>query len=319
MIKSFLLGAALIAAIGILGALAWTYEAHGSYGLHVIWRRGGSIWNVVSRDDPRLTAAARLALHGAVATPGELIWVERAPGFESGDLPLLVDGKETDRLLLARIDPKRWRVTAHSAPAGDRDLASWMQTLGAALVVNGSYYGEKGEPDTPFRSGGVDLGPTSYKGAHGAFVAKLGEARIVDLADMDWRKALDGARDAFVSYPLLLDRNGQSRASPSQWLANRSFIAQDHAGRVVIGTSVDAVLTLTNLATVLRTPQLDLALALNLDGGPVACQAIDVDKFQRRTCGKMEIQADATQVRLLQPVFSGGDWALPVVLAVTPN
>jgi hypothetical protein len=319
MIKSILLAVLLTAAIGILAALAWTYAVHGSYGLHVIWRRGGSLWTVVSRDDPRLTPAARLALHGAIATPGELTWVERAPGFESGELPLLVDGKQADRLLLARLDPKRWRVTAHSAPAGDRDLAGWMQTLGAALVVNGSYYGEKGEPDTPFRSAGVDLGPTVYDGSHGAFVAKLGEARIVDLAGMDWRKAFDGASDAFVSYPLLLDRNGQSRASPSQWLANRSFIAQDHAGRIVIGTSVDAVLTLTNLATVLGAPQLDLALALNLDGGPVACQAINVDKFQRRTCGQMEIQADATQVRLLQPVFSGWDWALPVALAVTPN
>ena len=258
-------------------------------------------------------------MHGVVATPGDVTWVARAPGFESGDLPLLVDGKEVDRLLLARVDPKRWRVTAHSAPAGDRDLASWMQSLGAALVVNGSYYGEKGEPDTPFRSAGVDLGPTVYEGSQGAFVSKLGEARIVDLQGGNWRKAFEGASDALVSYPLLLDQNGKSRASPSQWLANRSFIAQDHEGRIVIGTSVDAVLTLTNLAAVLKAPQLDLALALNLDGGPVACQAIHVGQFQRKTCGRMEIQADAAQVRLLQPVFSGWDWALPVALAVTPN
>jgi hypothetical protein len=319
MIRSILLAVLFAAAIAIFGALAWTYTVHGSYGLHVIWRRGGSVWTVVSRDDPRLTPAARLALQGAVATPGELTWVTRAPGFESGDLPLLVDGLEADRLLLARVDPKRWRVTAHSAPAGERDLAGWMQALGATLIVNGSYYGEKGEPDTPFRSGGVDLGPTKYDGSHGAFVSKPGEARIVDLRGVDWRTAFEGASDAFVSYPLLLDRNGQSRASPSQWLANRSFIAEDHAGRILIGTSVDAALTLANLATVLKAPQLDLALALNLDGGPVACQAIDVGDFQRKTCGQMEIQADATQVRLLQPVFSGRDWALPVALAVTPN
>jgi hypothetical protein len=319
MFKAVFITVLLTAAVAIFGAIAWTYAVHGEYGLLVVWRRGGSVWPVVSREDPRLTPAARLALHGAVATSGDVTWAPRAPGFESGDLPLLVDGKEADRLLLARIDPKLWRISAHSAPAGDRDLAGWMRTLGAALVVNGSYYGEKGEPDTPFRGGGVDLGPTEYHGSHGAFVSNLGEARIVDLEGVDWRKAFDGGSDAFVSYPLLLDRNGKSRASPSQWLANRSFIAQDRAGRIVIGTSADAVLTLANLANVLKTPQLDLALALNLDGGPVACQAIDVGDFQRKTCGRMEIQADATQVRLLQPVFSGGDWALPVVLAVTPN
>jgi hypothetical protein len=303
----------------VASPFAWLYARNGMYGINVVLRRGGSVWPSVTPDDPRLTPAVRLALTGAVGTPGALTWSEPRAGFEVGDLPILVGGQPVDRLLLARIDPARWRFSVHTAPAGDHDIDRWMRELGAALVVNGSYFGLKGEPDTPLLSEGVAFGPSDYKSSHGAFVASAAGASVIDLKSEDWRQAFVGKNNALVSYPLLLDDSGASRATPSKWLAGRSFVAQDRAGRIIIGTSADAFLTLDGLANVLRKAPLDLATALNLDGGPVACQSIELGVYRRRTCGPLELQVDGNKVQLLQPLIAGNGWALPIVIAVTPQ
>jgi hypothetical protein len=304
----------------IVGALGAVYLRNGSYGLNAVLRRGVSIWGAVDALDSRLTQSVRYALaHDFTPEPGEIRWTTRAPGFETAEMPVLVEGKPADRLLLARIDPQLWRFSVHNDPSGNRHLDEWVRDLHAALVINGSYFGPKGAPDTPFRSEGVDLGPADYLATHGAFVAAPGSARLVDLREKDWRGAFVGADNALVSYPLLLDESGASRAKPSQWLASRTFLGEDRAGRIIIGTSEDALLTLDKLAALLRAAPLDLKLALNLDGGPVSCQAIALGDFRRRHCGTMEVQAKDGDIRLLQPLVPGGDmWGLPVVVVIRP-
>jgi hypothetical protein len=295
----------------------WLYAAHGLYGVNVVWRRGGSIWPRVGVDDPRLTEAARLSLRGAHPVGGAFDWTQRAPGFDTAELPLTVQRREIDSILLARIDPARWAFTVHNRPAGDLDADGWARKLRAALIVNGSYYDQRGVADTPFRSAGVELGPTSYDSRHGAFVAGREKTEVVDLAQHSWRAAFGLAPDALVSYPLLLDAKGETRAKPSDWLANRSFVAQDRQGRIIVGTTRDASLRLSDLARVLKDSAMDLRIALNLDGGPVACQRIELKDYSRRTCGTMEIQANGGgDIKLLQPVFGHWDGALPVVIAV---
>jgi Phosphodiester glycosidase len=246
---------ALFACVVLIATpLAWVYARNGFYGLNVVLRRGGSIWPLVARDDPRLTPAVRLALHGAVGAPGPLTWAEPRPGFEVGELPIV-----------------------------------------------------------------VAYGPSDYQSSHGAFVASADGASVVDLRDRDWRPVFAGKDNGMVSYPLLVDASGKSRAVPSKWLAGRSFVGQDQAGRIVVGTTADAFLSLDRFANLLRAAPLDLALALNLDGGPVACQAIDLGAYQRKTCGPLELQVDEDKVSLLQPLIGGNGWALPIVLAVAPR
>ena len=302
----------------LVAPILWIYAFRGVYGINVVLRRGGSIWPTINRDDPRLSPAVRLALSGKVGRPGKLIWTEPRPGFEVGELPILVDDMPVDRLLLARIDPAHWRFSVHSAPAGNHDLDLWMRELRAALVVNGSYFGLKGEPDTPLISNGITMGPVEYEASHGAFVASARDANVVDLKGKDWRQVFAGKTNAMVSYPLLVDENGLSRAKQSEWLAGRSFVGQDRSGRIIIGTTADAFLSLDRFAELLRISPLDLATALNLDGGPVACQAIDLGVYRRRTCGPQELQVEGRKVRLLQTLLPG-DWALPIVLAVSPQ
>jgi exopolysaccharide biosynthesis protein len=260
----------------------------------------------------------RLALADPLtAVAGAFEWRTIGQGFDVADLPVLAKGQVVDHIMLARIDPTRFRFNVRNAPASNKDLDQWMAQLGAALVVNGSYYSRQGLPDTPVLSEGTLLGPKDYDAKAGAFVASSSFVGIRDLAQLDWRTAFQGADNAMVSFPLLL-ANGTNRVRHvSQWLANRSFIGQDGAGRIIIGTTTDAFFSLDHLARFLVAAPLDLTLALNLDGGPVACQGIALNGYARKVYGRWEAQVEGDQVQLLTWPYGAVD--MPIVLAVFPK
>ena len=290
----------------------------GIYGVHTVLRNGISYWQPVSLDSPRLSSAMRLALTSApVAAPGIFTWQTVSPGFEVADLPALVNGHVVDHLYLARIDPAYFRFVVRNGSNGDRDLDRWMALLRPALVVNGAYFSPHGGPDTPFLSDGTLLGPKDYDAKAGAFVASPAFTGIRNLAQEDWKTAFQGADNATVSYPLLVRDSASGVAHPSRWLANRSFVGQDGTGHVIIGTTTDAFFSLDRLARFLLDAPLGLTMALNLDGGPVACQGISLNGYERKTYGRFELQAEGDKAWLLTRCY--GTVGMPTVLAVFPK
>ena len=305
-----------------LTAVGWLYFKHGEYGFNVLLRRGGTYWVAVDPESPRLSAAMRLALRNPhpAFEPGTLDWRVVAEGFDVAELPVLVSGEEVDRVLLARVDPARFRFVVRTAPAGNKGPDDWMAELGAVLLINGSYYAADGRPDTPLVNAGHLFGPAEYEARHGAFVAAGDTAMVRDLAGLDWRATLANAEEAMVSYPLLLAADGSTRVSADgRWLANRSFVGEDNAGRIVLGTTRDAFFSLANLARFLRAAPLDLRVALNLDGGPVACQYVALESYRRSACGQWETSVRDGRLHLLSWGFGDGRWSLPIVLAALPR
>ena len=291
-------------------------------GTSVIVRFGGMLWLPVDENTPFLSKGVSAALTRPIpeARPGPLIWREVQDGFEAAELPVIAGGAEVDRILLARIDPERFRFVVRNDPGGSKTLDRWLKALNAVLVVNGSYYASTGLPSTPTIIDGAPLGPHTYKARHGAFIAGQGSVRIADLDGMDWKELFSGAQTAVVSYPLLLARDGSHRVpGSSKWLANRSFLAEDADGKIIIGTTEDGFFSLRRLAEFLKAAPLDLTIALNLDGGPVACQAIALGEFRRRSCGRWEVQVEDGRAKMLPPLWMFFDPPMPVVLAVYPK
>jgi hypothetical protein len=87
---------------------------------------------------------------------------------------------------------------------------------------------------------------------------------------------------------------------------------------VVLALAHDAFFSLERLADFLQAAPLDLALALNLDGGPVASQAVALNGFRRKTCGRFELAAHDDHLSLLHdPAARCQD--MPIALAVLPK
>lgn len=312
--------AAAVLTLTVVAAFTTLYIQRGTYGVNAVLRRGGSYWVTITPTDPNLPLAMRTALMDPPpeAVSGAISWKTIAPGFDITELPVLVAHVEVDRFLLARIDPAHYRFVTKNAPDGSTYVEDWLQALGAVFVINGSYYDLVGQPDTPFVSDGIALGPTNYHATHGAFVVTAGIATIKDLTEGDWRNALRGAENAMVSYPLLFSaerRRPDIKATP--WLANRSFVGQDRSGRIILGTTKEAFFSLNRLGPFLQSAPLDLIAALNLDGGPVACQAIALGNEHHHFCGQWETQVRGGKLQLLRWPY--GEWPLPIALAVVPK
>ena len=312
---------ALSLCAGVVAVLAIAvFSVAGPYGLNTLLRLGGTSWVTVTPNDPQLSSSMRIALSSspAIAVAGPHKWREVVSGFEVTEMPVLTAGQEVDRLLLARVDPARFRFQVHTAPAGNLDVADWMAKTGALLIINGSYFSRDGSPNTPVVSNGVVLGPSEYTATHGAFTVTKGKVAVQDLRSRDWRAILKGTYQAMVSYPLLVAADGSKRTkSNARWLANRSFVAMDRSGRIILGTTKEAFFSLERLASFLQSAPLDLSTALNLDGGPLACQAIDLNGYRREFCGQWETATDSGAVKLLRPWFGDVRWGLPIVLSVS--
>jgi hypothetical protein len=67
-----------------------------------------------------------------------------------------------------------------------KPVDQWIKTLGAVLVVNGSYFAPDHLPATPFLSGDRLLGPANYSATAGAFVSGPTSVDILDLAGTTW-------------------------------------------------------------------------------------------------------------------------------------
>ena len=305
----------ILAAALALGLVYWKYAGAIAIGF------GSAIWIPVSAETFWLPHSLSLALQNPApqATPGAVEWTTASEGFQTGRLPALVNGETVDEIVVARIDPARFRFEVLNQPSGKRRLGDWLRETGAALIVNGSYYDRVGRPATPIVNKGVPAGPAAYTSQHGAFIVKDAQARIADLTQEDWQAAFKEADAGIVSYPMLIAPDGATgRPVQSRWLANRSFVGVDDRGFVVIGTTASAFFSLDRLAVFLKASPLRLKAALNLDGGPVACQGVALGPVQLKQFGLWEIQADGAEAKMLPPAILSGA-PMPLVLAVFPS
>lgn len=279
---------------------------------------GGTFGIPVSKDTFWLPRALKVGLSDPIpeAIAGPLTWVKADDGFDVAWLDVIANGSVIDAVALARIDPAQHRFSVLQDPSGKKHLEDWMDATGAELIVNASYYDRQGEPATPVVSQSVLSGPPSYQSQHGAFVVKESMGDIYDLTKANWQNLFEHAEAGLVSYPLLVAPTGERRTTPSQWLANRSFVAVDAKGRIIIGTTQSAFFSLDRLAAFLKAAIPDLKAALNLDGGPVASQAVSIGGFQRKVHGRYELQAREGRGRLL-PISLFMTAPMPVVIAVS--
>lgn len=265
-------------------------------------------WQAIALSDP-----------DTVPEPVAFAWTERLPGFETGVLPARLSGQIVDRIHFVRVDPARYSFEVRHDEVRPASIDAWQERLGALAVVNASFYRMDYSPETPMKAGGALLGPRWKKTRHGAFVARDGKADVVDLLGKDVQAEIAGYPDAAVSYPLLLDASGKVRAVRNpNWIASRTLVAVDAQGRILLGTTETGFFSLRRLGQFLKAAPLGLEVALNMDGGPPACMAVNAGGFKETLRGRWEGNDSSGTFQM----FWGAeevDWPLPNVIAVVPR
>ena len=265
----------------------------------------------------RVSALAALVVGVFLVTQraGDTHWRTLRPGVEFTTLrgePYCRYGSASIAAL--RLDPARVRIRVRHfsrepelRPLG---ILEWLRRSGSVAVFNaGQYYGDFSYMGL-LASGGEVLSRRTHPTFKAALVAgpRGGGARVLDLA----RERLDpdslGWEEVAQSF-MLFDRDGTVRVRHSDQVANRTAVAEDRSGRLVVLTS-EGGYTLWDFARLLKSLPLDLSQAMAMDGGLEAEMVVSAGRFRYASFGQWEHGRPARDAPV-PPV------ALPAVITVS--
>ena len=217
------------------------------------------------------TPAARQAPTAVAQAPFPTEPIPVRPGIEILVVPLAVPGVEAGEVLVvARIDPAKVDVRVRYAPKQPRSVQSWLTDSAADVVINAGYFTQDNLATGLLIADGAINGQT-YRGFGGLFAVRAGPPASLSL---QWLKEQPYVADrkitqAVESFPMLVRKGKVVDGINDDGRRNRrSFVALDRSGRLLLGVSRYASLTLTDLAATLAgQPGLAIDAALNLDGG----------------------------------------------------
>ncbi len=154
-------------------------------------------------------------------------------------------------------------------PVGARTVAQSRALVPLAVAaINGGYFEPSFQTSGLLYLEGHEVQPRAAEGVLSGIVA-IDAVGVLRLLPRD--AALDGVHSAIQAGPFIIDPGGAIGVNPRAAAANRSLLASDDHGRLLLLAT--GALTLHQLATVLHDhPQAfgmeRIERALNLDGGP---------------------------------------------------
>jgi len=215
-------------------------------------------------------------------------WQTLGRGLSFTRVEVIREGEDREvvaTLAVVKIDPasNAFRVF-HHAP---QSITAWQQELQAPIVFNASYYGPGYEPVGLIIADGKASGPANNHQMRGMFVAEpkgispdLPRATILDLLatpinpkNLPWTQGVQ-------SFPLLLDYKGNIRVRDSDKKSDRTVIATDRVGNILVFNTSNRYFTLREMAQFLKASKFEIDSAMNLDGGSEAQLLIKTKDFE---------------------------------------
>ena len=194
-------------------------------------------------------------------------WQTLRPGLDRRRVSLLTDdGGVQERLYILRIDPDFFVFDVGYRPGAPQRLMDWQQETGALIVVNGGYFTAENVATGLVVANGHVSG-TSYAGFGGMLaISEVGPA-VRSLSHQPYNPN-EPLRAGLQSFPILVTPDGQIGYPKEDGLADRrTVIAQDRQGRILLILATTGSLTLHQICRYLAESDMEIAIALNLDGG----------------------------------------------------
>jgi uncharacterized protein YigE (DUF2233 family) len=178
--------------------------------------------------------------------------------------------QQIESLYIWRLDQRHFRLDVTHAER-PKTLDTWQKETNAAIVVNGGYFSINGEryiPDGLTVVNGQASG-RSFEGFGGMLAIQAGRAELRWLVEKPYNPT-ESLQAALQAFPILVEPGGRlgfpiERDNHAR--ARRTVIAQDKEGRILFLLAPNGYFTLHQLSVYLTESDLNLDIALNLDGG----------------------------------------------------
>jgi uncharacterized protein YigE (DUF2233 family) len=176
------------------------------------------------------------------------------------------EGRQQESIYLLRLEPRHFRFDVAYRPGQPQFMHQWQADTGALLVVNAGYFTENHVHTGRIVAGGEASG-SSYGDFAGMFTVTEAGPELRWLRQRPYDPA-ESLLAAVQSFPLLVRPGGgvgfpEEDGRPSR----RTVVAQDRQGRILFLIAPWGSFTLHQLSLYLVNSDLDLEVALNLDGG----------------------------------------------------
>lgn len=198
-------------------------------------------------------------------------WTLLQPGLERRTIEIYNDqNQQVETLQTWRLDQKYFRLDI-AYKARPKSLEAWQGETNALMVVNGGFYSIDNEryfPDGLTIVNGVTSGHIRNS-FEGLLAIRDSGAELRWLAQKPFDPA-EPLQAALQSFPMLVEPGGglgYSSQRESGASARRTVIAQDKQGRILFILAPQGYFTLHRLSVYLTESDLDLDIAINLDGG----------------------------------------------------
>jgi len=214
---------------------------------------------------PTLTPTAAVLIS---PTPmSDTDWQLLRPGLERRVIRLLDENERLqERLYFLRLEPELYRLTIAYRPGEAQSLAAWQAETGALLVVNGGFFTEGFVATGRIVVDGVGSG-LSYRNFGGMLAITADSLEIRSLAERPYDPN-EPLQYALQSFPLLVKPGGKLGFPEEDGLrGRRTVVALDRNGRLLFILAPNGSFTLHELSRYLVESDLNLDVALNLDGG----------------------------------------------------
>lgn len=194
-------------------------------------------------------------------------WQTLQPGVERRTMDVTVDGQRVGRAIVLRLDPAFVTFRVHYSPGAPLTLAEWWHRLsGPAAVINGAFFDEFNRATGLLVSEGQAFGQ-SYSGFGGMFQVDGGGVRVRSLVNDPYRG--EALLHAVQGFPMLIEAGGvQASQGPGfDQRDQRTAVGQDRFGRILFIVIPSHNVSLAELQTWLARSDLELYIAVGLDGG----------------------------------------------------
>jgi uncharacterized protein YigE (DUF2233 family) len=203
-------------------------------------------------------------------TAPEAGWSLRQPGLERRVIPIYDSAnQQVESLHIWRLDQKYFRIDV-AYDETPKTLETWQEETNALMVVNGGYYSIENELHIPDGLTIVNGQPSGRSFNYGGMLA-IGATR----AELRWLiqqpyNPDEPLQAALQSFPILVEPGGKlgfGRERENNVPARRTVLGQDTNGRILFIVAPQGYFTLHQLSVYLTESDLNLDIAVNLDGG----------------------------------------------------
>lgn len=198
-------------------------------------------------------------------------WSLLQPGLERRVIPMYNDlNQPVESVHVWRLDQNYFRMDV-AYDETPKSLETWQRESNALMVVNGGFYSVENERYFPDGLTIVNREATgrSFNGFGGMLAINESRAELRWLAQKPY-DSFEPLQAALQSFPILVQPGGElgyGAERENNVSARRTAIGQDTQGRILFIVAPQGYFTLHQLSSYLTESDLNLDIAINLDGG----------------------------------------------------